>query len=82
MVERETPADYAGYLDHVFEPSDWVTIDQKMSDDVAEARWDRNRYHVDVERARRELPGGHTIARRLLTLSLVPALGAQIRSIK
>jgi acyl dehydratase len=82
MVELETLADYARYLDHVFEPSDWVTVDQKMIDDFAEATWDRNWYHVDVERARRELPGGRTIAHGLLTLSLVPALGAQIMSIK
>jgi acyl dehydratase len=30
--------------------------------------------HVDVERARREMPGGRTIAHGYLTLSLVPML--------
>jgi acyl dehydratase len=53
-----------------------------MIDDFAEATWDRNCCPVDVQRARRELPGGHTIAHGLSTLSLVPALGAQIVSIK
>jgi acyl dehydratase len=81
MVELETLADCARYLGHVFEPSQWVTIDQKMIDDFAEATWDRNWYHVDIERARRELPGGRTIAHGLLTLSLVPALGAQIMKV-
>jgi acyl dehydratase len=82
MVQLEVFADFARYVGDVLEPSDWVTIDQKMIDDFAEATWDRNWYHIDVERARRELPGGRTIAHGLLTLSLVPALGARIISVK
>jgi|SRR5258706_4699664 acyl dehydratase len=82
MVELDTLADYARFLGHTFEPGEWVVIDQKMIDDFADATWDRNWYHVDVERARRELPEGRTIAHGLLTLSLVPALAAKIVSIK
>lgn len=82
MIVLESPADFAAYTDHVFDPSDWVTIDQKMIDAFAEATWDRNWYHLDAERARRELPGGRTIAHGLLTLSLVPALAAQIVGMK
>jgi acyl dehydratase len=82
MIELESLADYGRYIGHVFAPSDWVMIDQKMINDFAEATWDRNWYHVDVERARRELPGGRTIAHGLLTLSLVPALGAQVIRMK
>src|SRR5690606_2167808 len=40
----------------------------------AEATGDFQWIHVDTERARRELPGGKTIAHGYLTLSLIPAL--------
>ena len=53
-------------------------IDQEMIDRFAELSGDRNWYHVDVDRARRELPGGRTIAHGLLTLSLAPGLAGQI----
>lgn len=58
--------------------SDWVTIDQPMIDKFAEATGDHQWIHVDVERARREMPGGRTIAHGYLTLSLVPRLSATI----
>lgn len=82
MVELDTLSDYTRYVGHEFGPGEWVLIDQKMIDDFAEATWDRNWYHVDIERARRELPEGRTIAHGLLTLSLVPALAAKIVAVK
>jgi acyl dehydratase len=54
--------------------SDWLTIDQARINLFAEATGDRQWIHVDPERARRELPGGRTIAHGYLTLSLIPAL--------
>lgn len=81
-MEMETIADYANYVGHRFDPSPWVTIDQKMIDDFGAVTGDLNWYHVDVERARRELPGGKTIAHGLLTLSLVPGLAAQVVSVR
>ena len=54
--------------------SDWLTIDQARIDPFAEATGDRQWIHVDPERARREMPGGRTIAHGYLTLSLIPAL--------
>jgi acyl dehydratase len=52
--------------------SDWVEVTQDRIDRFAEATGDDQWIHVDVERARRELPYGTTIAHGLLTLSLVP----------
>jgi acyl dehydratase len=52
--------------------SDWVEVTQERIDRFAEATGDDQWIHVDVERAKRELPYGNTIAHGLLTLSLVP----------
>jgi acyl dehydratase len=53
--------------------SDWVIVSQERIDRFAEATGDDQWIHVDVERARRELPYGNTIAHGLLTLSLLPS---------
>ena len=53
--------------------SDWVLVSQERIDRFAEATGDDQWIHMDVERARRELPYGTTIAHGLLTLSLLPS---------
>ncbi len=53
--------------------SDWMTVSQDRIDRFAEATGDDQWIHVDVARARRELPHGTTIAHGLLTLSLIPS---------
>jgi acyl dehydratase len=53
--------------------SDWVEVSQARIDRFAEATGDHQWIHVDVDRAKRELPGGTTIAHGLLTLSLIPS---------
>ena len=53
-------------------------VTQETIDRFAELTLDDNWYHVDIERAARELPGGKTIAHGLYTLSLVPGLSKQI----
>jgi acyl dehydratase len=58
--------------------SDWVTIDQERINRFADATGDHQWIHVDVERAKTEMPGGKTIAHGFLTLSLVPMLGAGV----
>src|SRR5690606_15381221 len=58
--------------------SGWVTVDQDRIDRFAEVTGDRQWIHVDTERARRESPHGTTIAHGLLTLSLLPALRAEV----
>lgn len=58
--------------------SEWVTIDQGRINKFADATDDHQWIHVNVERAKKELPGGKTIAHGFLTLSLIPMLGAHI----
>jgi acyl dehydratase len=52
--------------------SEWVEVTQDRIDRFAAATEDFQWIHVDVERAKRELPYGSTIAHGLLTLALVP----------
>lgn len=52
--------------------SDWLTVDQRQVDQFAEASGDRQWIHVDVERSKRELPYGGTVAHGFLTLALLP----------
>jgi acyl dehydratase len=75
------PQDMKNHVGQELGVSDWVTVDQPMIDKFADATGDHQWIHVDVERARREMPGGKTIAHGFLTLSLVPRLGATLWSI-
>jgi acyl dehydratase len=54
--------------------SDWVLVDQDRINKFADATGDHQWIHVDVERAKKEMPGGKTIAHGYLTLSLIPWL--------
>jgi acyl dehydratase len=59
--------------------SDWIEIDQSMIDTFATTTRDRQWIHVDVERAQRESPYHAPIAHGYLTLSLIPALAAELQ---
>jgi acyl dehydratase len=75
---------YADLSKHVGEEmgtSDWVKVDQDRVNKFADATGDHQWIHIDVERAKRELPTGGTIAHGYLTLSLIPMLSAQIMRI-
>ena len=74
MLVVDNPRDLAGYAGKEFTSDHWVTVDQAMIDGFAEATGDDQWIHVDVERARREMPGGVTIAHGYLSLSLLPRL--------
>jgi acyl dehydratase len=74
MLTVETPKDLKQHIGKTLGPSDWITVDQAMIDKVAEATGDHQWIHVDVERAKKEMPGGKTIAHGYLTLSLLPRL--------
>jgi acyl dehydratase len=54
--------------------SDWVLIDQDRINKFADATGDHQWIHLDIERAKKEMPGGKTIAHGYLTLSLIPWL--------
>jgi acyl dehydratase len=61
--------------------SDWLEITQDQVNRFADATGDHQWIHVDPERAKRESPFGGPIAHGYLTLSLAPALLAQVWSV-
>jgi acyl dehydratase len=70
----ERPAELAQHVGRELGPSDWMTVEQAIIDKFAAATGDHQWIHVDVERAKKEMPGGKTIAHGYLTLSLVPRM--------
>jgi len=62
--------------------SDWMEITQARINTFAEATGDHQWIHVDVDRAKREMPDGKTIAHGYLTLSLVSQLIGQVRRVE
>src|SRR5438067_7165882 len=78
MLELETPLDIKQHIGRELGPSDWMTVDQPMIDKFADATGDHQWIHVDVARAKKEMPGGKTIAHGYLTLSLVPRRAATL----
>ena len=82
MLTLETPKDVFRHIGQELGPSDWLTVTQEMIDKFAEATGDHQWIHVDVERAKREMPGGKTIAHGYLTLSLLPRLAPTLMKIE
>jgi acyl dehydratase len=82
MFEVETPKDLLQHVGRELGPSDWMTVDQAMIDKFADATGDHQWIHVDVERARQEMPDGKTIAHGYLTLAMVPRLAATLMRVK
>src|ERR1700693_4525305 len=82
MLEVERPADLLAYEGKEIGVSDWYTVTQDQINKFAEATGDHQWIHVDVERAKREMPGGKTIAHGYLTLSLLPRLSHAIYTIR
>lgn len=82
MLSVETPQDLKQHVGEKMGVSEWVTIDQDMINKFAEATGDHQWIHVDVERAKRELPTGTTIAHGYLTLSLLPRLSGELMEIE
>ena len=74
----EYPKDLQQHIGVELGPSDWMTVEQAMIDKFADATGDHQWIHVDVERAKREMPGGKTIAHGYLTLSLEPRMASSL----
>ena len=72
-------SEVAGLAGQELGVSDWVTVSQAQINQFAEATGDFEWFHVDIERATREMGG--TIAHGFLTLSIVPALWGTIARI-
>ena len=82
MLSFERPTDLIPYAGRKLGTSEWVLIDQAIIDAFAEATGDRSWFHVDPERAKHEMPGGHTIAHGFLTLSLFAHMSSTIYEIR
>jgi len=70
----DRPADLALYVGQQLGSSDWVSMGQDKVDAFAALTGDDHWIHLDVERARREMPAGKTLVHGFLTLSLIPYL--------
>ena len=62
--------------------SDWIEVTQDRINKFAEATCDEQWIHVDQDRARKEAPGGTTIAHGLLSLSLAPLFIRSVMGLK
>ena len=82
MMTVAYPQDLKEHVGKEIGVSSWVTVDQEMIDKFADATGDHQWIHVDVERAKRELPTKNTIAHGYLTLSLIPRLASEIMTVE
>jgi acyl dehydratase len=82
MLEVERAADLKEYEGKEIGVSDWYMVTQEQINKFADATGDYQWIHVDVERCKREMPGGKTIAHGWLTLSLVPRLASTLYQVK
>jgi acyl dehydratase len=82
MLTVENTDALMAYVGKELGTSEWLTIDQPMIDGFARATGDMNWIHIDAERAKKEMPGGKTIAHGYLTLSLIPKLSKTVYSIQ
>jgi len=82
MLKVEKPQDLLQHVGKEHGPSEWLTVTQEMIDKFADATGDHQWIHVDVERAKKELPGGKTIAHGYLTLSLLPQLAPTLMKVE
>lgn len=62
--------------------SEWVEITQDRINLFAAATCDEQWIHIDQDRAKKELPGGRTIAHGLLSLSLAPMFVRSVMGLK
>lgn len=81
-VTVEHAVDLAAHIGRPLGTSDWVVVDQARIDAFAQLTGDDHWIHVDVERARREMPQGRTIVHGFLLLSLIPFLQRGIYTIR
>ena len=74
----ETPEALKALIGQELGVGEWLEVTQEMIDRFADVTGDHQWIHVDVERAKKEMPGGKTIAHGYLTLSLLPKLNQGI----
>jgi acyl dehydratase len=77
----EQPADLLGLVGQSLGTTEWMNVTQQQVDLFADATGDRQWIHTDTERAAKG-PFKGTIAHGYLTLSLTPAVIAQVLEIR
>jgi acyl dehydratase len=82
MLIVQYPRDLKQHIGRELGPTEWITVSQAMIDAFAQATGDHQWIHVDIERAKREMPGGKTIAHGYLTLSLIPRMAAMLLQVQ
>ena len=81
MIEINSPHEIEKHLNTPLTPSDWYEITQEKINIFAEATGEFQWIHVDVERAKKEMPEGKTIAHGYYILSLISLLSSQTAKI-
>jgi acyl dehydratase len=82
MVILERPADMKDWVGKEIGVSDWLQIGQPQIDAFAALTGDDHWIHVDVERARREMPDGKTLVHGFHTQSLIPFMVRSVYQIR
>ena len=82
MIIIHSPSEIKEYIDKPLTPSNWYDVTQEKINDFANATSDHQWIHIDVERAKKEMPEGKTIAHGYFMVSLLPKLAAQNAVIK
>lgn len=74
MRTFETAAELVPLVGQDVGVSDWLVVDQAMINTFSDLTGDHQWIHVDVEKAKKQMPGGKTIAQGYLVMSLVPKM--------
>jgi len=82
MLVIKNPADFQNYVGKSLGTSDWRVVDQDTIDKYADLSGDHQWIHVDVERAKKESPGGKTIAHGYLVLTLISTMAPKIWTVE
>lgn len=78
MLNVETPQALAEHAGQTLGSSDWFVVTQDHINSFASLTGDNHWVHIDIERARNEMPQGKTIAHGFFILSLIPLLAKDI----
>src|SRR5215468_5250693 len=81
MKTFDSAAAFAEAVGEELGVSDYIEVDQGAIDAFARATGDQQWIHVDVARAKREMPDGKTIAHGYLTLALITVLAQQLYTV-
>lgn len=82
MTLLDRPVDILAWVGKEIGTSNWFEITQEQIDTFARLTGDDHWIHVDVERARNDMPDGKTIAHGFFTLSLIPFLVRSVYQIR